>query len=107
MDVMLNQGDAQARASATGIYLASIRAGSPATDDVARQSAFVYDVYEASAPGGEGFTSPRYTSAPGATSFVTPPLPDTTGYVFVVRARDPSGNRDANDVERAGRNLCH
>jgi hypothetical protein len=43
---------------------------------------------------------------PGATSFVTPTLPDNGSYYFVVRARDAAGNRDTNTIERAGRNLC-
>lgn len=40
------------------------------------------------------------------TTFVTPLLPDDETYYFVVRARDEAGNRDANDVERLGVNLC-
>jgi hypothetical protein len=43
---------------------------------------------------------------PGATSFVTPPLPADKAAYFVVRARDKAGNRDSNTVEREGQNLC-
>jgi hypothetical protein len=66
----------------------------------------VYDVYQASAPGGEDFSTPTYTTAPGATSFVTLPLPTDQAVYFVVRARDKAGNSDANTVERQGQNLC-
>ncbi len=50
---------------------------------------------------------PTYTTHPGATTFVTPLLPDEGNtYYFVVRARDEARNRDTNDVERLGVNLC-
>jgi hypothetical protein len=66
----------------------------------------VYEIYQATSPGGEDFAQPTYTSDPGATSFATPPLPDDVSYYFVVRARDAAGNRDRNRVERVGMNLC-
>ncbi len=77
-----------------------------ATDNVTRPKKIVYDVYQSSAPGGEDFTTATYTTAPGATSFVTPPLPADKDVYFVVRARDKAGNRDSNTVERRGQNLC-
>jgi CARDB len=77
-----------------------------ATDDSTPASKLVYDIYEATTPGGENFGEPTYTSEPGATSFSTPPLPDDAAYYFIVRARDAAGNRDANRVERVGMNLC-
>jgi hypothetical protein len=77
-----------------------------ATDDVTPSSAIVYDVFQASMAGGETLASPTYTTAPGATTFSTPPLPDDKQYYFVVRAIDQSGNRDGNKVERLGMNLC-
>jgi hypothetical protein len=77
-----------------------------ATDDTTPASRLVYDIYQATKPGGEDFGKPTYTSEPGATSFSTPPLPDDAAYYFVVRARDAAGNRDANRVERVGMNLC-
>ncbi len=79
---------------------------SPATDDQTPQAEIVYDIYQASVPGGEDFSKPTYTSAPGATSFTTPPLSNSHSWSFVVRARDLAGNRDSNRVERAGQNLC-
>jgi hypothetical protein len=79
----------------------------PATDNDTPSAAIVYDVYQATAPGGEDFSRPTHSTAPGATSFVTAELPADSAYYFVVRARDAAGNRVANTVERAGRNLCY
>jgi hypothetical protein len=77
-----------------------------ATDDVTPSNKIVYDIYQATMPGGEDFSSATYTARRGDTTFTTPPLPaDTTSY-FVVRARDRAGNRDSNQVERQGVNLC-
>jgi hypothetical protein len=78
----------------------------PATDNVTRTNRIVYDVFQASAPGGENFATPTYTTAPGATSFATPPLPADQAVYFLVRARDRAGNSDSNKVERQGQNLC-
>jgi len=78
----------------------------PATDNVSPSSEVVYDVYQATTPGGEDFATATYTTPAGATSFTTPPLPGDTANYFVVRARDQAGNRDSNRVERAGVNLC-
>ena len=78
----------------------------PATDNVTRSKKIVYDVYQASAPGGEDFSAPTYTTAAGVTSFVTPPLPADQAVYFIVRARDKAGNSDSNTVERQGQNLC-
>ncbi|HEV8248456.1 MAG TPA: fibronectin type III domain-containing protein [Gaiellaceae bacterium] len=78
----------------------------PATDNVTRSKKIVYDVYQASAPGAEDFSTPTYTTAAGATSFVTPPLPANQPVYFVVRARDKAGNSDSNKVERQGQNIC-
>ena len=46
----------------------------PASDDVTPQKKIVYDVYQATTSGGEDFSTPTYTTGPGATSFATPPL---------------------------------
>ena len=78
----------------------------PATDNVTRSKKIVYNVYQASAPGGEDFSGPTYTTAAGVTSFVTPQLPADQAVYFVVRARDKAGNTDSNTVERQGQNLC-
>jgi hypothetical protein len=78
----------------------------PATDNVTPSSEFVYDVYQATTPGGEDFSAATYTSPPGATSFTTAPLAENQAYYFVVRATDQSGNRDSNTIEHQGINLC-
>jgi hypothetical protein len=77
-----------------------------AHDDRTPSSQIVYDVYRARSPGGESFARPTYVTKPGATTFTTPPLPSSTTYYFVVRARDAAGNRDRNRRERQGVNLC-
>jgi hypothetical protein len=77
-----------------------------ATDDATPPSRIVYDIYQATSPGGENFTAPTYTSTPGATTFTTPLLPSDQSYYFVVRARDQAGNRASNTVERQGMNQC-
>jgi CARDB len=79
---------------------------SAARDAVTPADAIVYDVYQATSPGGESFSTATYTTPAGATAFTTPPLASTETYYFVVRARDRAGNRDPNRVERAGENLC-
>jgi len=78
----------------------------PATDDVTPSTKIVYDIYQATKPGGEDFSSPTYTTRRGATSFTTPALPADESFYFVVRARDRAGNRDSNQVEHQGVNLC-
>jgi hypothetical protein len=78
----------------------------PATDNVTPSSKIAYDVYQASKPGGENFSTPTYSTPAGATSFDTPPLAADKSFYFVVRARDRAGNRDSNKVERQGQNLC-
>src|SRR2546425_9544233 len=78
----------------------------PATDNVTHSSEIVYEIYQATAPGGEDFSTPTYTTPGGATSFDTPQLPSDKVFYFVVRARDQAGNRDSNLVEREGANLC-
>jgi hypothetical protein len=78
----------------------------PAKDNRTPSEKIVYDVYQATSPGGEDFSTPTYTTSTGATSFSTPPLPTDVTFYFVVRARDQLGNRDSNTVEREGQNLC-
>ena len=77
-----------------------------ATDNVTPSKRIVYDVYQATAPGAEDFSTPTYTTPSGATSFDTPPLATDKSFYFVVRARDKAGNRDSGTAERQGQNLC-
>lgn len=76
-----------------------------ATDTVAPSSKIVYNVYEATVAGRENYSTPTYTTVPGATSFETPPL-SLAGIYFVVRARDPSGHEDSNTIQKEGQNIC-
>lgn len=75
-----------------------------ATDPVTPSSQIVYDIFFSHTSGGEDFSHPTWTTAPGVTSFQTPPV-DEPAY-FVVRARDQAGNEDQNTVERLGENPC-
>lgn len=75
-----------------------------ATDNVTPSSQIVYDVFLSHTPGGEDFSHPTWTTAPGVTSFETPPLNEPS--YFVVRARDQAGNEDQNTVERIGEDPC-
>jgi hypothetical protein len=77
-----------------------------ATDDATPSSAIIYEIFEVHESGTEDYAHPAYVTAPGATTFVTPALPDNVPHYFVVRARDEAGNRDHNAVERLGVNLC-
>jgi hypothetical protein len=77
-----------------------------AADDVTPAGDIVYDVFHSTKAGGEDLASPTYTTERGATSLTTPLLASDDNHYFVVRARDFAGNRDANEVERLGVNLC-
>jgi hypothetical protein len=77
-----------------------------ASDNRTPLSQIVYDVYQATAAGGEDFSVPTYTTRPGASAFDTPQLSTAQTFYFVVRARDKAGNSDSNKVERLGVNLC-
>lgn len=80
---------------------------SAGSDDVTPSKALVYDVWQAQRPGSPDLSAPpRYASAPGAVELVTEEVPTEDTFVFVVRARDEAGNRDANKVEHEGQNLC-
>src|SRR5207248_2226244 len=71
-----------------------------AIDDQTDPTQIAYDVYQASAPGMEDFTSAPVVTVTGATEAIVTMTPATTGY-WVVRARDLAGNTDANTVEVA------
>ncbi|MDY0004890.1 MAG: fibronectin type III domain-containing protein, partial [Polyangia bacterium] len=89
-------------ASATGASASRIDlAWSAASDDTTAPGDIVYDIYQASASGGQSYGTPNYTTAPGATSFPVTGLGPATTYYFVVRARDQAGNQDNNVVERS------
>jgi hypothetical protein len=71
-----------------------------ATDPETPTSQIVYDVFQATSPGGEAFSAaPAATSAAGATSIALSDLPPSSTLYWVVRARDLAGNEDTNTVE--------
>jgi hypothetical protein len=76
-----------------------------ATDDRTPSAKIVYEISVRRTLHGRDFSVATYTTNTGATAFTTPPLPSDSVY-FVVRARDQSGNRDRNRVERQGVNIC-
>lgn len=72
-----------------------------ASDDKTAVGDIVYDVYQATTPGGQNFTNPPVaTSTPGATTVTLAGLASRTKYYWVVRARDQAGNHDTNAVEK-------
>lgn len=74
---------------------------SAGSDDTTAAGQLVYDVYEATAPGGERFANPPRTTTPaGASCVALSGLAPQQQYCWVARARDAAGNRDANTVER-------
>jgi len=77
-----------------------------ATDALTPSAQIVYEVFVSTTPGGEDFSKPSWTTAPGATSFRTPGLASHGTFYFVVRARDSAGNQDANTVEVRGVDPC-
>ena len=77
-----------------------------ATDDVTPSRRIVYEIYQATEPGGQNLSFRTYRTRPGATTFNTSQLTVNKTFYFVVRARDLAGNRDSNTIEREGQNLC-
>jgi hypothetical protein len=71
-----------------------------ATDDQTPPAAIVYDVFESKVSGTYDFTTPKISSAPGATSITLTNLTTRSTLYWVVRARDATGNRDTNLVEK-------
>ncbi len=88
-------------ATITGITATSVQLGWVAAADPQTPTAqIVYDVFQATSPGGEVFTSaPTATSTPGATSITMSNLQPSSTLYWVVRARDLAGNEDTNTVE--------
>jgi hypothetical protein len=82
-------------------YMLSWRA---ATDPTTPSPGIVYDIYYSPTPGGEDYTDPTWTTAPGATSWTADVGPGPA--YFVVRARDRAGREDQNRIERPGVSIC-
>ena len=71
----------------------------PATDNTTLQPQIAYDVFATTTSGQEVYTTPTATFT-GANVGVVAMLHPATTYYFVCRARDLSGNEDANTSER-------
>jgi hypothetical protein len=77
-----------------------------AADNITPTAQIIYDVFMATTAGGEDFSHPNWTTAPGVTQFKTPGIASHGSFYFVVRARDQAGNEDQNRVERRGADPC-
>jgi hypothetical protein len=75
-----------------------------ATDDTTPSDAISYDIYGATKEGGFDFTKPLLSTTGKVSSTVTGIASNTTWH-FVCRARDFSGNREANLSERVAKTL--
>ncbi len=76
-----------------------------ATDPNTSSSKIVYDIYYSRTSGGENYSKPTWTTAPGVTHF-TGVLDNFESAFFVVRARDTAGREDHNTVQRMANSLC-
>lgn len=74
---------------------------SAATDAVSTSAQIVYHIYQATTAGGQNYTTPTYTTGPGATQLVVSGLATGTTYYFVVRAQDQAGNISLNTIEKS------
>lgn len=90
-------GLAMATASGSSITLT----WTAASDAVTSTAQMVYLIYQATSTGGQSFTTPSYTTAPGQTSFTVSGLVPGQTYYFVVRAQDQAGNIDTNSVQKS------
>lgn len=77
-----------------------------ATDPVTPSSQITYVIFVATSPGAEDYSTPSYTTAPGATAFMTPGVARNGALYFVVRARNAAGHEDGNTVEKQGTAAC-
>jgi hypothetical protein len=75
-----------------------------ATDPTTPSSGIVYDIYYSPTSGGENYSQPTWTTAPGATNY-SASVAAGPAY-FVVRARDTAGHEDQNTVQRQGVSIC-
>src|SRR5262249_27178294 len=64
----------------------------PATDNGSPASAIKYEIFATKVQGGETFSTPSATTAPGATTYTLGGLDEATPYFIVVRAVDANGN---------------
>jgi len=72
---------------------------SHASDTHTAQNEIIYYIYRSESSGTQIFSTPTYTSEPGAITFSATDLIPGTRYYFVVRARDKKDQIDTNTVE--------
>jgi hypothetical protein len=78
---------------------------SAASDPGTSSAQMVYEVFYSSTSGGEDYSTPKWTTPAGVTSF-TAALPGFGPFYFVVRARDKAGREDHNTVQHTAVNVC-
>jgi hypothetical protein len=76
-----------------------------ATDPSTPSSRIVYDIYYSPTSGGEDYSHPNWTTAPGATHY-TADISRLGPAYFVVRARDQAGHEDQNTVQVMAMDVC-
>ncbi|MCZ6692009.1 MAG: Ig-like domain-containing protein [Planctomycetota bacterium] len=90
--------------SATVLNTSSVRLDwTAAMDNKAAAAEIVYNIYNATTPGGQSFANPISSTLPGDLSHTVGGLFFDTDYYFVVLAMDPSGNEDWNGIEMRAR----
>ncbi|MGO8997299.1 MAG: fibronectin type III domain-containing protein [Polyangiaceae bacterium] len=90
----------------TGTGASSVLVGWKAATDVGcPQSAISYNIYASQTQGGESFTTPSFSTAPGATSGSVSGFAEFQPVFVVVRAVDAAGNEDHNLHEISGYTL--
>jgi hypothetical protein len=73
----------------------------PATDDLAAQSQLRYAIFVRKMTGSFDFNTPTVLSPPGVSNYTVTGLDAQTAYAFVVRAQDPTNNRETNTTEKS------
>ncbi|MDH5327800.1 MAG: fibronectin type III domain-containing protein [Gammaproteobacteria bacterium] len=74
-----------------------------ASDNESPSVSIAYDIYVSTSSGAQNYSNPNYSSVAGSTSYQVTDLPVGQIFYFVVRARDGTGNRDNNSVERSAK----
>lgn len=74
-----------------------------ARDNATHGSDIVYNGYVSSTSGGQDFTNPTFTTAPGAFSATLDGLDLDTDYFVIVRAQDEAAIEDPNTIEGTAR----
>lgn len=79
---------------------------SPASDNLTTSSNVYYLVFISQTPGGQNYSTPSFTTSPGATSFRVTGLSPCSTYFITVKAVDERGNRDTTVQELRVTTMC-